>query len=453
MKRTYPLLVVALGMAMFALPGAALAQSQVPLRTPSSAPLWLGIVVLGGIMLLFAVLGWWLYLSPINEPAPVIDTRPQTVRTRRIIGGLACVAGLSLAVALSWDELWHRIYGGFGNDFLWPPHLLMYGSFLLAVAFAGFGLSVALRRHKGSIRRRIRSEPAMSLLGLVSLYEVASLPSDQIWHMIYGLDINAWSLPHLFIFGTAALMFLTACALLMTGRRDIQWESIRHLKDLPVVLLVSLATWIALVIGVVEYEWRFNPAVAHASAAAQTFAGRPGWAYPVVVLTIGILMSHFALHILRKPGVATFSAVLVLVGRVLYLAVGRAALPPGPELLSHAALVIPAIAVDLWYAWRLKDADSRTILLGGITVYWLVFSVFVLPFISDRQTGPEISPSDLVVSVLIGAVVALSVGTGASALADWIRRMDSQSALPRVMPGQREHAVLPSLGGVVGHRG
>src|SRR5215510_3751451 len=372
MKRNHLLLIVALGMVMFALPGVVLADSGGQLRAPSSAPLWPGIVVLGGIMLLFAGLGWWLYVSPINEPAPAIDTGPPALRNRRIIGGLACVAGLSLAVALSWDELWHRIYGGFGDDFLWPPHLLLYGSFLLAAVFAAFGLSIALLRHTGSIRRRIRSEPAMSLLGLVSLYEVASLPSDQIWHAIYGKDITAWSLPHLFIFGTAALMFLMACALLMSGRRDTQWESIRHLKarDLPVVLLVSLATWIALIIGVVEYEWRFNPGVAHASAAAPTFAGRPGWAYPVVVLAIGILMSHFALHILRKPGVATFSAVLVLVGRLLYAAVGATALPPGPAIISHAALVIPAIALDLWYAWRLKDVDSRTILLGGITLYW-----------------------------------------------------------------------------------
>ena len=384
-----------------------------------------------------------LYFSPTSEPAPVIDTSPQALRTRRIIGGLACVAGLSLAVALVWDETWHRMYGGFGDDFLWPPHLLMYGSFLLDAVFAAFGLFIALRRHTGSIRRRFRSEPAMSLLGLVSLYEVASLPSDQIWHAIYGKDITAWSLPHLFIFGTAALMFLMACALLMSGRHDTQWESIRHLKarDLPVVLLVSLATWIALIIGVVEYEWRFNPGVAHASAAAPTFAGRPGWAYPVVVLAIGILMSHFALHILRKPGVATFSAVLVLVGRLLYAAVGATALPPGPATISHAALVIPAIALDLWYAWRLKDVDSRTILLGGIALYWLVFSVLVVPFISDRQVGPEISPSDSLASVIIGAVVALLVGTGASALADWIRRMASQSAPPRLVPRTAERGV------------
>src|SRR5215510_6888692 len=302
MKRNHLLLIVALGMVIFALPGVVLADDGVPIRAPTSAPLWLGIVVLGGIMLLFAGIAWWLYFSPINEPAPVVDTGPRALRTRRIIGGLACVAGLSLAVALAWDEVWHRLYGGFGDDFLWPPHLMMYGSFLLDSVFAAFGLSIALRRHTGSIRRRFRSEPAMSLLGLVSLYEVASLPSDQIWHAIYGKDITAWSLPHLFIFGTAALMFLMACALLMSGRHDTQWESIRHLKarDLPVVLLVSLATWIALIIGVVEYEFRINTGVPTSMPAL--FAGRPGWAYPVVVLVIGILMSHFALHILRKPG-------------------------------------------------------------------------------------------------------------------------------------------------------
>src|SRR5262249_41651564 len=112
-----------------------------------------------------------------------------------------------------------------------------------------------------------------------------------------------------------------------------------------------------------------------------------------------------------------------------------------PEIISHAALVIPAIVLDLWYAWRLKDAHSRAILLGGITAYWFVFSVIVLPYIIDRQVGPEISPSDSLVSVIIGAVVALVVGTGAWALADWIRRMASQSAPPRLVPRTAERGV------------
>src|SRR5262249_53537522 len=149
---------------------------------------------------------------------------------------------------------------------------------------------------KGSIRSRFRAEPALSLLGLVSFYEVASLPSDAIWHAIYGVDITAWSLPHLFIFGTASLMFLLACALVLSGTSQSGWQSIRHTtgRDLVLVLLVGLANWIALIIGAVEYEWRLNPSVAHFTDAS-FLAGRPNWAYPVVIVAIGVVMSHFAL--------------------------------------------------------------------------------------------------------------------------------------------------------------
>ncbi len=434
--------VICFVLALCALPSAVFAQGQVPFRAPTSLPLWLGLVILGTIMIAFAILGWWLYLSPLREAAPIIDNSPGAIRTRRIIGGLACVAGLSLAVALVWDEMWHRMFGGFGNDFLWPPHLLMYGSFLLDAVFAAFGLSLTFRRHTGGIRRRFRSEPAMSLLGLISLYEVVSLPSDQVWHAIYGVDITAWSLPHLFIFGTAALMFLMACALLLSGTQESGWQSIRNLarRDLPLILLVSLANWVALMVGVVEYEWNMNPAARHMSAADVRFLeGRPGWAYPIVVLIIGVIMSHFVLHIIRKPGVATLSALLVLAGRLLQVAVGSAVLPPGPMVISHAALVVLAVVLDLWYAWRMKDADSRITLFGGIAVYWAVFVAVVLPLIADRQAGPEPSSGDMVATAVIGAIAALIFGVGASALGNWLRHADSPRK-PVAAPLQMEHS-------------
>src|SRR6185437_14268410 len=66
-----------------------------------------------------------------------------------VLGGLVAVlafgSGLAFVVGTAWDELWHRQFGGFGNDFLWPPHLLMYVSLGLNLCFAVAGLVVALR--------------------------------------------------------------------------------------------------------------------------------------------------------------------------------------------------------------------------------------------------------------------------------------------------------------------
>lgn len=412
-----------------------------PFRAPPPAPLWLGMAVLGGIMLGFAAVGWWLYLSPIKETVPAIDLSERAIRTRRMIGGLVCVAGLSLCVALVWDELMHRLLGGFGDDFLWPPHLMMYGSFLLDFVFAAVGLSITFRRNTGSIRRRFRAEPAMSLLALVSIYEVASLPSDQIWHGIYGVDITAWSLPHLFIFGTAAVMFLMACALLLSGTRDMSWQPFRSFKrsDAPLILLVAMATWLALLLGTVEYEWRTDPLVAH-QVFDGALGGRPSWAYPVVVLLIGVFMAHFALHVVRKPGAATLAAMLVMIGRVLHILTATSAIPPGPGLVSHGALVIPAIALDLWYAYRLRNADSRLTLFGGIGIYLIPFGLIVLPYINQMQIGPLMNVGEMVNSLIIGGVLALFFAPAASTLGDWVRGMDAKA--PR--------AVVPSGGMVSG---
>lgn len=444
MKRQRFVVAAVFGLGLTVLTTPVFAQNQVTFRPPTALPLWLGVVVLGTIMIVFGVAAWWLFLSPLAEPVPPVDQSQSAVRVRRLIGALACVAGLSLAVALVWDEMWHRLYGGFGNDFLWPPHLLMYGSFLLDTVFACIGVTILMRRSSGSIRSRFRAEPALSLLGLVSFYEVASLPSDAIWHAIYGVDITAWSLPHLFIFGIAALMFLLACALVLSGTSQPGWQSIRHItgRDLVLVLLVGLANWIALIVGAVEYEWRLNPSVAHFTDA--TFlAGRPNWAYPVVIVAIGVVMSHFALRIVRKPGAATLTALLVLGARFAYAAVGAAMFPPGPLIVSHAGLVVPALVLDVWYAWRLREADRRTTLWLGIGLYWLTFVALVMPWIVERQAGPEVNSADRLVAAVLGLVLCFLLGTGSSALADWLRDAGNRQET-RVLRTPQAAQVQPS---------
>ncbi len=104
---------------------------------------------------------------------------PPTTRVLRTRYRLAFVVLLSfvlLRIGASWDELWHRLYGvPFGQDLLWPPHLLMYASFLLNVAMVGIGLSVGLRG-RGSVRTRCRREPLLAALGLLAEVRVRIYP-------------------------------------------------------------------------------------------------------------------------------------------------------------------------------------------------------------------------------------------------------------------------------------
>src|SRR5688572_21480615 len=99
------------------------------LRAPAyRPPEWQGWLALGVVVCVFSVLVWWLYFSPLRRPVRSRRVSEQTLRARHIVAALALLGGTSWNVGGYMDTLWHRKYGGFGDDFFWPPHLLIYAS-------------------------------------------------------------------------------------------------------------------------------------------------------------------------------------------------------------------------------------------------------------------------------------------------------------------------------------
>jgi len=272
------------------------------------APEWQGWLVLGVLFFGFGLLTWWLMFSPLREQAPQRSAE-RSARTRSIVAALVFASGVAFIVGTGWDELWHRMYGGFADDFLWPPHLLMYASLGLNLLFAIGGIVLALRG-RGGLRQRFRAEPLLSLLGLIAAYQMASIPSDLLWHEIIGPDITAWSLPHLLLIGTTTGTWLVGLALARSAEPAPRW---RRLLDglsgheLLSLGFVTLATLMLLQLGVTEWDWVTS------SDGAELLLERPGWAYPVVVLAIGVAAAHLAVHATRRIGAATAVAVAVLV--------------------------------------------------------------------------------------------------------------------------------------------
>src|SRR5688572_6299346 len=87
---------------------------------------WVGVAVLLSTVGIFVGLCWWLYLTPL--PAGRVKQAPPLPVRSYLMLLAAVVAALTAAVAIFWDETWHRIYG-FGavlSDFLWAPHKLLY---------------------------------------------------------------------------------------------------------------------------------------------------------------------------------------------------------------------------------------------------------------------------------------------------------------------------------------
>src|SRR3989337_961082 len=96
-----------------------------------------------------ALSAWWLYFSPLKS----------TDRSRRMSPTLAIAmaAALGASAALMvggalWDASMHVLTGLVpgGQDFLWPPHLMIYSSFLLAFAVGAAGLVVLVSSARGA---------------------------------------------------------------------------------------------------------------------------------------------------------------------------------------------------------------------------------------------------------------------------------------------------------------
>jgi hypothetical protein len=137
----------------------------------------LGVGVLTAMLAALGATIWYLFLSPLPANAVVSPTRSSLV-TRSLAGVLAVASGLMFSVALVWDETWHHRYGGFGNDFLWSPHFLLYGSLAILAFFASAGILFLALQGRGGIRERFRAEPLIGLLALIALFQTAAAPSD-----------------------------------------------------------------------------------------------------------------------------------------------------------------------------------------------------------------------------------------------------------------------------------
>jgi hypothetical protein len=387
--------------------------------TSVGAPEWLGWLVLCSTLGLFGALLWWLLLSPLPgggcAPSP---GRPGP--SRPVLAGLIVLSGLLVNFGARWDELWHRIYGVVGNDFLWPPHLMIYGALGLNAGFAALGLATSLAGH-GGLRERFRADPLLGLLGLLGAYGIATVPSDLIWHRIIGPDITAWSLPHLLLAANVSAVLLAGAAIALSAAPDRRWRSVLARPGgspepaaLLAIGLVGLALLALLLIGATEYEWGD-----HGQPLPAVYL-RPAWAYPVAVLLVGAACAHVALHATRQVGAATGSALVALGLYVPWVLVARAELPPGPKLVSHLLLVAPALALDAWYALRRGRADRLVTQAVGAALYGAVLLAVMFPYLAWVGFAPPLGGPVQLQSALIGLPATALVSVAFARVGAWL---------------------------------
>jgi hypothetical protein len=116
-------------------------------------------------------------------------SRPRHADRPRVAGALICALALLLAgYGLAWDIRWHVWVG---RDTFWtPPHLVLYAGVIVAG-------SVCIARTWVAIERGRKPVPGYTVGSLGALGLVIAAPFDDLWHRLYGIDVDLWTPAHL----------------------------------------------------------------------------------------------------------------------------------------------------------------------------------------------------------------------------------------------------------------
>lgn len=358
--------------------------------------LFLQAAIFTGISVGFILISvWWLYFSPSKKPIKSVSSP-----TSRLAGWLAVLLGISgmlWVVGALWDASMHVKTGEIpaGADFLWPPHLLLYSGFFLALLVALIALGhVALPAWKSGERDPrvwFRQNPYLGAVTLASLYELIALPGDALWHEIFGEDLTAWSPPHILLAATTAVVMICAVGVLQQSPLSAARKT---LKNTAVVGLLGLMLNMIYVVGVLEWELP----VGHDFVDA-----RPIWYYPLVggaaafftfVLAKRLVNSRWA----ATATAATFYAVRLSITAALGLTDNI--VPAMPLIFILGAVLMDALP------WK-HLASTATRGLAAAASFTTGYAALALPLLWLYPNIDHFTVSDALISGLTTLAASL----------------------------------------------
>lgn len=436
-----------------------------------------GLVFSGLAIGVLAILAWWLYLSPMKESGhedssgnpqsrKAISTSP---RLSKVLALLVGISALLICIGGYWDLSEHVITGIVpgGEDFLWPPHLMIYAGFLLAFLVAIGGLSALavpnLRAGVMDPRRWVRRSPYVGAVVLVAGYGLFSIPGDAIWHELYGIDLTAWSPPHIFIAVSSASLSIFAVGLLMgsgirvdAARGGAEERSQSQLSNRTGLLAAgrrfSAADWrsfvnlfflaigfcIFLIIGTTEWEM---------GKVDGYVAQRPVWLYPTIIGVSAFFLSVVARRVAPGPWSATAFALLYFGLRIATTSFADVVSGATPRLTL--VFILGAVLLDLTYQWMARfgfkpgDWQVRLAAAGGFMVG---FSIVAQPTIAFQylQFFPSFTVPDHLISALLVYVLSIAVYPVAMGLGSWLKSSSNEDA--EVLQEDLDAVAIPAKG-------
>ncbi|MDE0632943.1 MAG: hypothetical protein OXH73_15670 [Caldilineaceae bacterium] len=415
-----------------------------------------GLVYSGLVIGVLAFLAWWLYFSPMKQleridASATVKSRDDISNSPRLINTLALLVGIGallICVGGYWDLSEHVVTGIVpgGEDFLWPPHLMIYAGFLLAFLVAVGGLSaLAIPNLRAGVidpRRWVRRNPYVGATVLVAGYGIFSIPGDAIWHELYGIDLTAWSPPHIFIAVSSASLPIFAAGLLIGGGNravpatsGTETRGRRHLfsmfgiveklvrrplgerfsrpdwRSFVNLFYLAMALCVFLIIG--ASEWEMNEVTGYV-------ARRPVWLYPTAIGVSAFFLSVLARKIAPGPWSATAFALFYFGLRIA--ATSFADIVSGAMPRLTLVFILGAVLLDLTCQlmdrfgfkpgdWQVRLAASGAFMVGYTIVAQPTVEFLFLKYL-PHFTVPDHLLTALFVFLLSAALYPVPIALG-----------------------------------------
>jgi hypothetical protein len=355
-----------------------------------------GILFTGLALGFFGLLTWWFYFSPVRPRTHAVAP-PSPMVTGGLVGILA-LSSNAMVVGALWDASMHIKTGEIpgGSDFLWPPHILIYSGFFLAFLAAGLAMVViAVMGRRARLvdpRLWIRGNPYLGAVALASVYSLTSIPGDAIWHELFGIDLTAWSPPHLILAATSSTVVLCAAALLNQTRFA---RLAGTTKAMATCALLGLMLNILYIIGVLEWEL---PGTRSALVEA-----RPIWLYPLVGGALAFSTLLLAKRLTRYRWAATVTAVTFYIVRLavmLGLQLTDNVVPLFPLIFLVGAFLLDVVP------WEVLPSHIGRILAAPV-LFTAGYLLPTLPVLALRPDLDTFQTWDMVVTGMLFLLVSL----------------------------------------------
>jgi hypothetical protein len=388
------------------------------------------LVTIGGTAVIGAI-GWHLLVRPLPTGQKVVYKQLLTGQRRHIVGLLMVIGLVNVAIGSTWDEIWHSNYGiPFGEDFFWRPHQMLYFGFIVTIGVAAWGLYNVLMKGEGTLQQRFRSDPVVGLAIISGAYLAFALPADPIWHSIYGVDLTAWSLPHVVLLVMVLLMGISAAAMQLSSEPARQWAAIWQggtWRDGLMVIIFTSVMMVYLLVFIIE--WYFFPTRPGLFTLEIDFLSkRPDWLLSALLLLISVFIGGIALFTTRRIGVVTLMALIGLGTRFIVEAVLQS---PYTGMTPYVVIVPAMLALDVasYVLLVQRQQFNRLILALAVT---LTFAVIGLPAMSMLFAYPQVTLTNAPIVIIVAFIVTYISLWMAEVVGDFLRGLEVADATAAV---------------------